>query len=48
MRKQPVYHGASMVMAAMDGFATLLTGQRYHFSVDGSTAIGARCADLEG
>lgn len=32
----PAYHGASMVIAAIDAFAQLLTGQRYYFSADGS------------
>ncbi len=42
----PVYHGASMVIASIDGFATLLTGQRYYFSADGSVAAEARRAEL--
>lgn len=32
----PSYHGASMVIAAIDAFAQLITGQRYYFSADGS------------
>ena len=32
----PAYHGASMVIAAIDAFAQLLTGQRYDYSADGS------------
>ena len=43
----PVYHGASMVMAAIDAFAALLTGQRYYFSADGSTASDARREQLQ-
>ena len=43
----PVYHGASMVMAAIDAFATLLTGQRYYFSADGSTASESRREELQ-
>ena len=35
----PAYHAASMVVAAIDGFATFLTGERYHFSAGGSTPI---------
>jgi hypothetical protein len=27
----PLYHGCSMVVAAIDGLATLLTGNQYHF-----------------
>ena len=42
----PVYHGAAMVMASIDAFATLLTGQRYYFSADGSVAAEARRAEL--
>ena len=38
----PVYHGAAMVIASIDAFATLLTGQRYYFSADGSVAADAR------
>jgi hypothetical protein len=38
----PVYHGASMVLAAIDSFATLLTGQRYYFSAEGTAAPEAR------
>lgn len=34
----PVYHGASMVILAIDALATLLTGERYYFSDDGSSA----------
>ena len=44
----PVYHGASMVIASIDGFATLLTGERYYFSVDGSVASEERRAQLRG
>jgi hypothetical protein len=33
----PIYHGASMVMAAIDGFAAVLTGQRHYFYAGGST-----------
>lgn len=32
----PAYHGASMVIAAIDAFAQLITGHRYYFSADGS------------
>ena len=42
----PTYHGASMVVAAIDGFATMLTGQRYYFSADGSVAAEARRDEL--
>lgn len=42
----PTYHGAAMVIAAVDGFATLLTGQRYYFSADGSVAAEARRVEL--
>ena len=31
-----VYHGAQMVVSAIDAFATLLTGQRYYFGIEGS------------
>ena len=43
----PVYHGASMVIAAIDALATLLTGQRYYFSAHGSTAGAARRQQTE-
>ncbi len=43
----PIYHGASMVMAAIDGFATVLTGQRHYFHADGSTMSEARRKELE-
>lgn len=33
----PVYHGASMVVAAIDAMATLLTGDPQHFWARGST-----------
>ena len=32
----PAYHGASMVIAAIDAFAQLITGHRYYFSDEGS------------
>jgi len=32
-----VYHGAAMVMAAIDGFAVVLTGHRHYFHAGGST-----------
>ena len=35
----PAYHGASMVIAAIDAFAQLITGHRYYFSADGSRPI---------
>ena len=38
----PAYHGASMVIAAIDAFAQLLTGRRYYFSADGSTPTKPR------
>ena len=38
----PVYHGAAMVIASADAFATLLTGERYYFSSEGSTAAEQR------
>ena len=34
----PVYHAASMVISAIDAMATLLTGERFYFSADGSVA----------
>lgn len=43
----PAYHGASMVMSAIDAFAAFLTGQRYYFSADGSTASDALRAEIE-
>ena len=42
----PVYHGAAMVIVSIDAFATLLTGQRYYFSADGSVAASARREEL--
>lgn len=39
----PVYHAASMVISAIDAMATLLTGERFYFSAEGSSAPeGAR------
>ena len=38
----PAYHAASMVISAIDGFAVFLTGERYYFSADGSSASEAR------
>lgn len=38
----PAYHAASMVISAIDGFATFLTGQRYHFSVGSSAPADPR------
>lgn len=35
----PAYHGASMVIAAIDAFAQLITGHRYYFSADGSRPL---------
>ena len=35
----PAYHGASMVIAAIDAFAQLITGHRYYFSADGSRPV---------
>ena len=37
----PTYHAASMVISAIDAMATLLTGERYYFSADGSASSGA-------
>jgi hypothetical protein len=37
----PFYHGASMVISAIDAFATLLTGERYYFSASGSSPASA-------
>ena len=34
----PVYHAASMVISAIDAMATLLTGERFYFSIGGSSA----------
>jgi hypothetical protein len=36
----PVYHSASMVMAAIDAMATLLTRDPEHFWAPGSTVTG--------
>ena len=36
----PAYHGASMVMAAIDGFTTFLTGQCHYFWATGSSSSG--------
>ena len=36
----PTYHGASMVMAAIDSFAEILTGNTQHFSASGSVGPG--------
>ena len=33
----PADHAASMVIAAIDGMAAFLTGERYYFSIGGST-----------
>ena len=33
----PAYHAASMVISAIDGMATFLTGERYYFAAGGST-----------
>ena len=33
------YHAASMVMSAIDGMASFLTGARYYFSASGSTPM---------
>ncbi len=33
---------AAMVIASVDAFATLLTGERYYFSAEGSVAAEAR------
>lgn len=38
----PVYHGASMVIASIDAFAQLLTGERHYFSATGSKPDDAR------
>ncbi len=35
----PAYHGASMVISAIDAFAQLITGQRYYFSAEGSRPV---------
>ena len=43
----PVYHGAAMVISAIDGFATVLTGERHYFSIDGSVAADPRRGDRE-
>ena len=37
----PVYHAALMIISAIDAMATLLTGERFYFSADGSTASDA-------
>ena len=43
-----VYHGASMVIAAIDAFTTLLTGERYYFGIDGAGATeGQKAAATE-
>ena len=41
----PAYHGASMVIAAIDAFAQFITGQRYYFSADGSRPAELRRND---
>ena len=42
----PVYHAASMVISAIDAMATLLTGERFYFSIGGSSASdGERQSD---
>ncbi len=41
----PVYHGAAMVISAIDGFATVLTGECHHFSIGGSVATDPRRDD---
>ena len=38
----PAYHAASMVVSAIDGMATFLTGERYFFSAGGSTPTNPR------
>jgi hypothetical protein len=43
----PVYHGAAMVIAAIDAMATLLTGHRYYFAIEGSVAPEARLLESE-
>ena len=35
----PAYHGASMVIAAIDAFAQLITGHRNYISADGSRPV---------
>ncbi|MGD0635159.1 MAG: hypothetical protein ABSA13_12925 [Beijerinckiaceae bacterium] len=41
------YHGANMVVAAIDGFAAFLTGQRHYFQDIGSTMSEGRRELLE-
>ena len=41
----PVYHGAAMVISAVDGFATVLTGERHYFSIDGSVSSDRHRSD---
>ena len=38
----PAYHGASMVITAIDAFAQFITGQRHYFSADGSCPTDTR------
>lgn len=38
----PAYHAASMVVSAIGGMATFLTGERYFFSAGGSTPSDPR------
>ena len=50
----PVYRGASMVIAAIDDLATMLTGERDFFAIGGSVgpgrakAVRARRREVDG
>ena len=41
----PVYHGASMVISAIDAFTTLLTGNRHYFWAGGSAPVQGPAAE---
>jgi len=43
----PAYHGASMVIAAIDAFAIFLTGERYYFTSGGSVMSEGQRKELE-